>query len=107
MADKAAQADADKEIGSNKDKAAAPCRQAVIITPNLCGDISAFEKIEDTPPHALFKANGNEEVVKQKGTVVMLLFNEHSKKMEERLLEGVYYTPNASLNIIALDYLQN
>ncbi|KAJ0396567.1 hypothetical protein ATCC90586_009810 [Pythium insidiosum] len=55
-----------------------------LISPNLCGDISAFEKIEDTPPHALFMANGNEEVVKQKGTVVMLLFNEHSKKMEER-----------------------
>ncbi|KAJ0391590.1 hypothetical protein P43SY_011493 [Pythium insidiosum] len=74
---------------------------------NLCGDISVFETIEDTPPHTLFMANGNEEVVKQKGTVVMLLFNEHSKKMEERLLEDVYYTPNASLNIISLDYLQN
>ncbi|KAJ0407211.1 hypothetical protein ATCC90586_004523 [Pythium insidiosum] len=41
-----------------------------------------------------------------KGLEVMLLFNEKTKKMKERLLEDTYYTPNASINIISLDYMQ-
>jgi hypothetical protein len=63
---------------------------------NICTDLSAFEEIVYTEPHTLFMANGSQEVVTQIGKVAMMVMNEVPQLVEEKLLEGVYYSPKSS-----------
>jgi transposase InsO family protein len=74
---------------------------------NLCYDRTAFEYLEETEPHTPSMANGSEATVTKMGGVAMLVKNETSGAVEERLLEHMYYAPDMNINILAMDYLQS
>ncbi|DAZ99830.1 TPA: hypothetical protein N0F65_001339, partial [Lagenidium giganteum] len=54
---------------------------------NVSGNIDLFTQWCDDGSHVLYMANGAEQVVTQKGKLLMKVLNEHTKQWEDRILE--------------------
>lgn len=65
---------------------------------NMCGDLSLFVELSF--------ANGTTERTSVWGDVQMNVWNEHTQQRERRVLNEVYYSSNAAINLISLDYMQ-
>ncbi|DBA05179.1 TPA: hypothetical protein N0F65_005029 [Lagenidium giganteum] len=62
---------------------------------NVSGNIDLFTQLCDDGSHVLYMTNGAEQVVTQKGKVLMKVLNEYTKQREDRILEdstcGFYF----------------
>jgi hypothetical protein len=73
---------------------------------NDCGDLALFTTIREDVTRRLDVANGTTEHACIRGSVLLRVVNQVTGLVEDRLPDDVVYTPNATVDLISLGYLQ-
>lgn len=72
---------------------------------NVCSELLSFVRMDADSTHNLTMLNGSSEMNVACGDVHLTVRNMLTGDYEPRLLERVYYTPNARCNLISLSFM--